>query len=265
MHTNQLPIAHSKDLLSHLSLSHLSICLQLLKLRPMLLLMPPYYVTGVQTWVTLAITAMMPMNGSILAELSEELMADSTCQTVQIFHVHLEDNVLGTVWSTQCHCNNPGSSRHSNPPSNPPRSPLSSLLPHPHQLLQDLREICHLISPLVFYALYSPKHLLSWMLIHLPFWQQQCLPPTTLLCPLLKTSSSNPTFLRLVQPSKQIECQKTKARSASISKVLRFHLVRPPKTRLLIQSHAELLYQKRWRFYLQCSSEQLRQLQCQSQ
>ena len=66
----------------------------------MLLLTPPYYVTGVQTWVTLPVTAMMPMNGSMPAELSEELTADSTCQMVQIFCVHLEDNVLGTVWST---------------------------------------------------------------------------------------------------------------------------------------------------------------------
>ena len=66
----------------------------------MLLLTLPYYVTGVQTQVTLLITAMMPMNGSMLAELSEELMADSTCQMVQIFHMHLEDDVLGMVWST---------------------------------------------------------------------------------------------------------------------------------------------------------------------
>ena len=95
----------------------------------MLLLTLPYYVTGVWTQVTLLVTAMMPMNGSTLAELSEELMADSTCQMVQIFCVHLEDNVLGMAWSMRCHCNNLG--------SNLPSSPLSSLLPHPHQLLQD--------------------------------------------------------------------------------------------------------------------------------
>ena len=58
---------------------------------------------------------------------------------------------------------------------------------------------------------------------------------------------------------------KDKSRSASISMVLRLHLIRPPWTKLLIWSHAELLYQKRWRFYLQSSSEQLRLLwlQCQ--
>ena len=155
MCTNQLSITRSKDLLSQLSLSCLSIHLQLLKLRPMLLLMLPYYVTGVWTWVTLLVTAMTPMNGSTPAELSKELTADSTCQTVQIFHMHLEDNVLGTAWSMQCHCNNPGSSHHSNPCNNLPSSPLSSLLPHPYQLLQDLQEICCLISPLVLYALHS--------------------------------------------------------------------------------------------------------------
>ena len=72
------------------------------------------------------------MNGSMLAELSEELIADSTCQMVQIFCAHLEDDVLGIAWSTQCHCNNPGSSQHSNLHSNLPSSLLSSLLPHPH-------------------------------------------------------------------------------------------------------------------------------------
>ena len=138
MHTNQLPIAHSKDLLSQLSQSHLSICLQLLKLRPTLLLMLPYYVTGVWTQVTSLITARMPMNGSMPAGLSAELTADSTCQTVQKFHMHLEDDVLGTAWSMRCHCNNLGSSWHSNLHSNLPSSLLSSLLPHPHQLLQDL-------------------------------------------------------------------------------------------------------------------------------
>ena len=97
MHTIRHPIAHSKELLSQLSLSCLSIHLQLLKLRPMLLLVPPYYVTGVQTQVTSLVTARMPMNGSTLAELSMELTADSTCQTVQIFHTHLEDDVLGTA------------------------------------------------------------------------------------------------------------------------------------------------------------------------
>ena len=99
MHTNQLPIAHSKDLLSQLSQSHLSICLQLLKLRPTLLLMLPYYVTGVWTWVTLLVTAMTPMNGSMPAELSKELTADSMCQMVQIFHACLEDDVLGMAQS----------------------------------------------------------------------------------------------------------------------------------------------------------------------
>ena len=68
----------------------------------MLLLVPPYYVTGVWTRVTLLVTARTPMNGSMLAELSEELIADSTCQMVQISHVHLEDNVLGTAWSMRC-------------------------------------------------------------------------------------------------------------------------------------------------------------------
>ena len=169
MCTNQLPITHSKDPLNQLSLSHPSICLQLLKLRPTLLLAPPYYVTGVQTWVTLLITAMTPMNGSTLAELSEELMADSTCQTVQIFHVHLEDDVLGTAWSMQYHCSNPGSSQHSNLLSNLPSCLLSSLLPHPHWLLQDLQEIRRLISLPVFYALHSPRCPLSWTLICLPF------------------------------------------------------------------------------------------------
>ena len=114
MHTNQLPIAHSKDLLSQLSLTCLSIHLQLLKLRPMLLLMLPYYVTGVWTWVTSLITARTPINGSTLAGLSVELTADSTCQTVQIFCAHLEGDVLGTAWSMQCHCNNLGSSQHHN-------------------------------------------------------------------------------------------------------------------------------------------------------
>ena len=68
----------------------------------MLLLVLPYYVTGVWTRVTLPVTAMTPMNGSMPAELSKELMADSTCQMVQISHVHLEDNVLGTAWSMRC-------------------------------------------------------------------------------------------------------------------------------------------------------------------
>ena len=99
MHTICLPIAHSKDPLSQLSLSHLSIHLQLLKLRLTLLLVPPYYVTGVWTQVTSLVTARTPMNGSTLAELSVELTADSTCQMVQIFCAHLEDNVLGTAWS----------------------------------------------------------------------------------------------------------------------------------------------------------------------
>ena len=91
--TIQLPIAHSKDPLSQLSLSCLSIHLQLLKLRPTLLLAPPYYVTGVRTQVTSLVTARMPMNRSMPAGLSAELTADSTCQTVQIFCVHLEDDV----------------------------------------------------------------------------------------------------------------------------------------------------------------------------
>ena len=99
MCTIQLPIACSKGLLSHLSLSHLSICLQLLKLRPMLLLALPSYVTGVWTWVTSLVTARTPMNGSTLAELSVELTADSTCQTVQIFRARWEDDVLGMAWS----------------------------------------------------------------------------------------------------------------------------------------------------------------------
>ena len=99
MCTIRHPIAHSKELLSQLSLSHLSIHLQLLKLRPMLLLMPPSYVTGVWTQVTSLVTARMPMNGSTPAELSVELTADSTCQMVQIFRVRLEDDVLGTAWS----------------------------------------------------------------------------------------------------------------------------------------------------------------------
>ena len=162
-------IAHSKDPLSQLSLSHLSIHLQLLKLRPMLLLALPYYVTGVWTQVTSLITARTPMNGSMPAGLSMELTADSTCQTVQIFHMHLEDNVLGTAWSMQCHCNNPGSSQHSNLHSNLPSSPFNSLLPYLHQLLQDLQEIRCLISLPGFYALHSPRCPLSWMLIHLPF------------------------------------------------------------------------------------------------
>ena len=165
----RLPIAHSKDLLSQLSLSCLSIHLQLLKLRPMLLLMPPSYVTGVRTWVTSLVTARTPMNGSMLAELSVELMADSTCQTVQIFHTRQEDNVLGMVWSMRCHYNNPGSSQHSNLRSNLPSSPFSSLLPHLHQLLQDLREIRCLISLPVFYAPHSLRCPLSWTLIRLPF------------------------------------------------------------------------------------------------
>ena len=92
--TIQLPITHSKDLLSQLSLSCLSIHLQLLKLRPTLLLPPPYYVTGVQTQVTLLVTARTPMNGSMPAGLSVELTADSTCQMGQIFPMHLEDDVL---------------------------------------------------------------------------------------------------------------------------------------------------------------------------
>ena len=96
-HTIRHPIARSKELLSQPSLSYLSIHLQLLKLRPMLLLVPPSYVTGVWTRVTSLVTARMPMNGSMPAELSMELMADSTCQMVQIFCMHLEDDVLGTV------------------------------------------------------------------------------------------------------------------------------------------------------------------------
>ena len=46
------------------------------------------------------------MNGSMLAELSGKLTADSTCQMIQICCAHLEDDVLGMVWSTQCHFNN---------------------------------------------------------------------------------------------------------------------------------------------------------------
>ena len=109
------------------------------------------------------------MNGSMPAELSVELTADSTCQTVQIFCTRLEDDVLGMVWSMRCHYNNPGSSQHSNLHSNLPSSPFSSLLPHPHQLLQDLREIRCLISLPVFYALHSLRCPLSWTLIRLPF------------------------------------------------------------------------------------------------
>ena len=104
----------------------------------MLLLAPPSYGTGVQTQVTSLITARTPMNGSTPAELSVELTADSTCQMVQIFRVRQEDDVLGMAWSIRCHYNNPGSSQHSNLRSNLPSSPFSSLLPHPHQLLQDL-------------------------------------------------------------------------------------------------------------------------------
>ena len=51
----------------------------------MLLPVLPYCVTGV--WM---------LNGSTLAGLSEELMADSTFQMVQTSHVHLEDDALGT-------------------------------------------------------------------------------------------------------------------------------------------------------------------------
>ena len=137
-HPIQLPITRAEDLLSQPSLFCLSIHLQLLTLRPMLLLTLPYYVTGVGTRVTSLTTARMPMNGSMPAELSMELRADSTCQTVQIFHTHLEDDVIGTVWSMRCHCNNPGSSWHSNLHSILPSSPPSSWLPYPHQLLQDL-------------------------------------------------------------------------------------------------------------------------------
>ena len=95
----RLPTAHSKDPLSQPFLSHLSIHLQLLKLRPTLLLARPYYVTGVQTQVTSLVTARIPMNGSMPAELSMELMADSICQMVQIVRMHLEDDVLGMGWS----------------------------------------------------------------------------------------------------------------------------------------------------------------------
>ena len=168
-HTIQHPITHSKEPLSQLSLSRLSIHLQLLKLRPMLLLVLPSYVTGVWTQVTSLVTARTPMNGSMPPELSVELTADSTCQTVQIFRMRLEDDVLGMAWSMQCHYNNPGSSWHSNLCSNLPSSLFSSLLPYPHQLLQGLREIHRLISPPVFYALHSLRCPLSWTLIHLPF------------------------------------------------------------------------------------------------
>ena len=77
--------------------------------------------------------------------------------------------------------------------------------------------------------------------------------------------TSSPTLLRLGWPFKWIECQKTKTRSTSVLMVSRFHPIRPPRTKLLIWSHAKLLYQRRWRFYLQSSSEWLRLLwlQCQ--
>ena len=101
------------------------------------------------------------MNGSTLAELSVELMADSTCQTVQIFHACLEDDVLGTAWSMRCHYNNLGSSQHSNLHSNLPRSLFSSLLPHLHLLRYEVVDS--------FFPLYIYHPCLWVLLLHSPF------------------------------------------------------------------------------------------------
>ena len=131
--------------LSLLSLLHPSIYLLLLRLKPILLLMLPYCAVGAQKLGTSLTTVPILLSTWIQERFLEDLTADSICWTVHWSHAHLVDDVLGTEFTMHWHCSNL----------------LSSLWPHPYQLLQDLWGICLLTSPPVFSVLCSLRPPLS--------------------------------------------------------------------------------------------------------
>ena len=229
IHSIQHPIIHSKEPLSQLPPSHLSIHLLLLRPKPILLLVPPSCAT------------FAPMRGGHFT---------CNCTTVHEYlnvgkfsqgsngRLYMADrsSILCTPggWCLRDGVDYALASQQSTPQPTTAPATTSTSASSGSGFTRDI--LYPPTSQSVFCVLHTLTPLLFWISIHQFLWQQWHWPQTMHLCLSLWMWNFSHMLSRLGHIFKQIECQRRSVRSESASMALRCYL-----TSTLIWIHVALL------------------------